>query len=157
MATDYFLKLDSIPGESADSKFKGEIDIQGFSLGAQNSGSMAHGGGGGAGRVEYLNVSISKRVDKASPKLLELVSNGKHIAKAELFCRKQGGEQMVFYTVTLTDVLVTSVSQNGASHDHLLETITFDFGKFEEKYTAQDAKGNKAGDVAMAWNIKENK
>ena len=30
-AVDYFLKIDSIPGESTDSKHKNEIDIEGWS------------------------------------------------------------------------------------------------------------------------------
>jgi len=47
MATDYFLKLDGIKGESKDSKHKDEIDLLSFSWGATQTGAHASGGGGG--------------------------------------------------------------------------------------------------------------
>ena len=51
MAVDVFLKIADIPGESADSKHKGEIDVLSYSFGASQTGTMAYGGGGGAGKV----------------------------------------------------------------------------------------------------------
>jgi len=41
MATvDYFLKLDGIEGESQDYKHKGEIDVESFSWGVSQVGTM---------------------------------------------------------------------------------------------------------------------
>ena len=48
-AVDYFLKIEGVDGESNDSKHKNEIEILSFSWGATNTGTTAHGGGGGAG------------------------------------------------------------------------------------------------------------
>ena len=50
-AVDYFLKIDGVDGESTDDKHKGEIDILSWSWGVQQSGTMAHGGGGGEGKL----------------------------------------------------------------------------------------------------------
>ena len=37
MAVDYFLKVDGIPGESADAKHKDEIDVLAFSWGVSQT------------------------------------------------------------------------------------------------------------------------
>ena len=70
-AVDYFLKIDSIPGESADDKHKNEIQCESWSFGATQSGSFAAGGGGGAGKVQMQDFHFVKKVDKAGPKLLD--------------------------------------------------------------------------------------
>ena len=155
MATsDIFLMIDGIDGESADSKHKDEIDILSWSLGASNAGSMAHGGGGGVGRVSFQDLHFTKRVDKSSPKLLEHCANGKHIKKAVLVGRKQGGDQMDYMKITLTDILVSSFQQAGHGEDS--EQVSINFSHIEYVYTAQNEKGAKAGDTAMKWNIKKN-
>ncbi|HSD18218.1 MAG TPA: type VI secretion system tube protein Hcp [Thermomonas sp.] len=154
MASDIFLKIEGIEGESADGKHKGEIDILSWSLGASNAGTMAHGGGGGTGKVSFQDLHFTKRVDKSSPKLLEHCANGKHIKKAVLIGRKQGGDQMEYMTITLTDLLVSSFQQAGSGEDS--EQCSVNFSHIEYKYTAQNEKGAKAGDTAMKWNIKKN-
>jgi len=47
MASDIFAKIGDIKGESLDSKHKDEIDVQSFSWGVSQTGTLAHGGGGG--------------------------------------------------------------------------------------------------------------
>ena len=66
MSPDIFLKLDTIKGESKDSKHKGEIDISSFTFGLSNGGSWAAGGGGGAGKVGRL---FDKVIDAVSSKM----------------------------------------------------------------------------------------
>ena len=154
MSADMFLKIDGIEGESADGKHEKEIDILSWSLGASNAGTMAHGGGGGAGKVSFQDLSITKRIDKSSPKLLEHCASGKHIKKAVLIARKQGETQMEFLKVTMTDLLISSWQQGGA--DEASEQISINFSHIEYSYTAQNEKGQKAGDVGMKWNIKKN-
>src|SRR5256885_2098026 len=43
---DYFLKIEGVEGESQDSKHKDEIQVLSWSLGEQQAGTMAFGGGG---------------------------------------------------------------------------------------------------------------
>ncbi len=154
MATDMFLKIDGIPGESADGKHKDEIDVLSWSFSASNAGSMAHGGGGGQGKVSFQDMHFTKRVDKSSPKLLEHCASGQHIKKAVLVGRKQGGEQMDYLKITMTDILVSSFQQSGSGDDS--ESFAFNFAHIEYTYTAQNEKGAKAGDTGMKWNIKKN-
>jgi type VI secretion system secreted protein Hcp len=114
MAVDYFLKIDGIQGESADDKHKNDIELQSWSWGAQNVGTFAAGGGGGAGKVNVGDFVVMKYIDKASPKLIEACTTGKHISSATLYCRKAGGTQQEYLKITLTDVLVSNYETHGA-------------------------------------------
>ena len=51
MAVDYFLKLDGIQGESADTNHKDEIQIMSWSWGGSQVSSVAGTGGSGAGKA----------------------------------------------------------------------------------------------------------
>ena len=70
MASDIFAKIGDIKGESADAKHKDEIEVLSFSWGVTNAASSVAGGGGGAGRATFQDLSIVHTIDKASPRLL---------------------------------------------------------------------------------------
>ena len=115
MAVDIFLKLDGIKGESQDSKHKEEIDVMSYSFGASQSGTMSYGGGGGAGKVQFQDLSFTHRVDKSSPILFLHCANGAHIKEATLTNRKAGKEQQEYLVVKLYDVLVSSCQQSDSA------------------------------------------
>jgi type VI secretion system secreted protein Hcp len=79
MASDYLLEIDGIKGESRDDKHKDAIDVMSFSWGASNPGSFATGGGGGAGKVSFSDISFMSQVNKSSPELMTACATGKHI------------------------------------------------------------------------------
>ena len=105
---DAFLKLDGIKGESADSKHKGEIDIESFSWGMTQTGVSATGGGGGAGKVRLIDFCLVAKTSSASPLLMLNCANGAHIKEANFVVRKAGGEQLEYLKIKLTDVLISS-------------------------------------------------
>lgn len=157
MASDIFLKIDGIKGESQDKAFKGEIDIDNFSFGVQNSGDMGRGGGGGAGKANFQDFHFNKRVDKASPLLMLACASGKHIAKADLIVRKAGGnKQEEYYTVKFTDILISSFDNSGTENDNPMESISFNFAKIEFYYKEQDEKGGLASTANAGWDLKKN-
>src|SRR5512135_2455806 len=110
---DYFLKIDGIQGESQDKTHKNEIEIESFSWGANQTGTAAHGGGMGAGKVQMQDFNFVMRVNKSSPKLMLACANGEHIKNAVLVCRKAGKEQQEYLKITFTDILVSSYITNG--------------------------------------------
>lgn len=112
-ASDYFLKIDGIDGESEDAAHKGEIEVLSWSWGVSNAGSMSTGQS--TGRRQYEPIIIRKRIDKSSPLLFKGCATGKHIAKAELTVRRQGatGGPEDYYTITLEDCFVTSYQTSG--------------------------------------------
>ena len=114
---DAFLKLDGIKGESTDSKHKGEIELLSFSLGANNSATLATGSagqGGGAGKVHFSDIQVTKKVDSSSPLLMLNCAGGSHIKEGNLVVRKAGGDQLEYLKIKLTDVLISSVHTTGS-------------------------------------------
>jgi type VI secretion system secreted protein Hcp len=155
-AVDYFLKIDGIDGESADETHRGEIIIDSFSWGMSNSGTFSGGGGGGAGKVSMQDIHFTRRLDKASPKLMLACATGQHIPTAKLTCRKSGsdGSQVEYYTITLTDVLVSSVSTGGSSGDPLpTESISLNFTKIEWVYVPVGADGKPGEPVRAEYDL----
>jgi type VI secretion system secreted protein Hcp len=158
MAVDMFLKIDGIKGESHDDKHKDEIDVLAWSWGASQSGSTHMGGGGGAGKVNVQDISVTKYIDKSSPLLMKACCNGQHINEIHLIVRKAGDKPLEYLKLKLNDCLVSSISTGGSGgQDRLTENISLNFAKFQTTYTAQDAKGSAAGEVPFAFDIKMNK
>ena len=157
MAVDMFLKLDGIDGESRDSKHKGEIEIESFSWGASNSGSAAHGAGGGAGKVSMQDFSFVTRVSKASPKLFLACASGQHIRSGLLTVRRAGERQEEFLKVTMTDVLVSSWQQQGSAGDEVpTDQVSMNFAKIKVEYTEQSSTGASGETTSAGWDVKAN-
>ena len=104
---DMFLKLDGVDGESQDSEHKGEIQIDGFSLGAVSPRDAFTNQAAGAVRMSH--VTIRAKVDKSTPKLFTKIAKNEKIPSAVLTCRKAGKEQFEYFKVTLSEVLVVKV------------------------------------------------
>jgi type VI secretion system secreted protein Hcp len=153
---DYFLKIDGIQGESADSKHKGEIDVESWSWGESQGGSMAFGGGGGAGKVQMQDFHFVMKVNKATPKLLIACATGEHIKKAELTCRKAGKEQQEFLKYTFTDILISAYQTGGASSGSVIpnDQISFNYAKIEVEYKEQKSDGSLGGPVKVGYDLK---
>ena len=159
MAVDMFIKIGDVAGESNDKVHGGEIDVLAWSWGMSQSGSMHIGGGGGAGKVNIQDLSLTKYVDKSSPNLMMACSNGKHYPEAKLTIRKAGGDNQVEYLIiTLKEVLVSSISTGGSGgEDRLTENVTLNFAQVQVDYQPQKADGGKdGGPVKYGWNIRQN-
>ena len=90
MASDIFAKIGDIKGESPDDKHKGEIELLSWSWGVTQSGTMAHGGGGGEGKANFNDFNFTHHIDKASPVLMKACATGEHIKEATITVRKAG-------------------------------------------------------------------
>ena len=143
MAIEYFLKFGSIQGESQASKHKNEIELLSWSWGASNPTSVT-GSGMSTGKVSMSDLSFTKRVDKASPKLLELLVTGKHIDDATLICCKQTGDKTPqdYLTIKLKEVFVSSYQTGGSAGDDLgSESVSITYGNINYDYKMQKPDG----------------
>lgn len=158
-AVDYFLKVDGIDGESADSKHKNSIDVESWSWGEVQSGTHSAGGGGGAGKVSMQDFHFVMKINKASPKLMLTCATGQHIPKAVLTCRKAGGKQEDFLIITMSDLLVSSYQTGGSGHSDIVPTdqISMNFAKIEIEYKPQDPTGKTGNPVKTGYDVKANK
>jgi type VI secretion system secreted protein Hcp len=157
MAIDMFLKVEGASGESADANHKDWIDIQSYSWGATQNGTMSSGGGGGSGKASFNDLHVSTSMDKATPSILKHCSSGKHLGEVKLSICKAGGSQIEYSTVVLKDVLVTSVQFSGGSGEQVQTSYSFQSSKVEQHYWVQTAQGGKGAESQMGWDIKENK
>lgn len=157
-AVDYFLKIDTIEGESTDDKHKNEIDVQSWSWGETNVGTHAGGGGGGAGKVSMQDFNFVMRVNKASPKLLLACANGQHIKEALLTCRKAGGDQQEYLMIKFSDLLVSSFQTGGSAGDVVpMDQIALNFSKIEYEYKPQKKDGTLDSAIKTGYDLKLNK
>ena len=155
---DYFLKIDGIEGEAPDAKHKNEIHLDSFSWGESNAGSMAHGGGGGAGKVSMQDIHYTCKLGKQSPKLALACADGEHIKKAVLTARKAGKEQHDYYVVTVTDLLISSYQIGGHGGEvTIVENVSLNFAKIEWDYKEQKIDGSLGGSVKAGYDLKLNK
>lgn len=157
MAVDMFLKLDGCDGESADDEHTNEIDVLAYSWGMTQSGSMHIGGGGGSGKVNVQDMSITKYLDKATTVLMQKCCSGKHFTSAVLTCRKAGEKPVTYLKITMEEVLVSSVSEGGSGgDDRQTENITLNFAKVKVEYTPQKADGTAGAASELGFDIRKN-
>jgi type VI secretion system secreted protein Hcp len=158
-ATDYFLKVDGVQGESEDAKHKGEIDVVSFSWGETNSSGLAgHGGGAGAGKVAVQDFHIVKRFSKASPSLFLACASGKHLKSAVLTVRKASKGQQEFLVYKFTDVFVSSYQTGGSADDpeRPIDQVSFGFARIEVEYRPQKPDGSLEAPIKAGWDVLKN-
>src|ERR1700737_1620240 len=110
MAVDMFIKIDTVDGESRDKTHKKEIDVLAWSWGMSNSGSAHVGGGAGAGKANVQDLSFTKWVDSATPKLALACCAGKHFKDAVLVVRKAGEKPVEYLKIKMDVVIIWAVS-----------------------------------------------
>ncbi|SDI38612.1 Hcp family type VI secretion system effector [Aliiruegeria lutimaris] len=158
MAVDMFLDIEGeIEGESQDYEHSKEIDVLAWSWGMSQSGTFHVGGGGGSGKANFQDISVTKWVDVSSPVLMLYCANGDHFKSAVLTVRKAGKTPVEYIVMTMTDVLITSVSTGGSGgEDRLTENVTLNFRQIEVNYKQQSPAGDVESEKDFGWNIAEN-
>jgi type VI secretion system secreted protein Hcp len=154
MATDYFLDIDGIKGEATDKTHAGKIQLLSFGWGASNTGSFATNSGGGAGKATFSDFSFAMNINKASPELMLSCATGKHIAKAQLICRKAGDKQQEYMKVQFHRPSGFLVSDLGCERDSDgLDQPELRHVKYE--YAPQKADGTLDTPVIRGYDIKK--
>ena len=157
MATDYYLKLDGVEGESQKEGHTKEIEVASWSWGGTNDGSFALGAGGGTGKFHAHDLNVNAYLSKASGKLLQACTKGSHIDKGVLSARKSGGDNKPydFLKITLEHCLVSSFNTNGSQGvEQLIDSITLNFTKVTYEYFAQDpSKGTVSSTGSISYDL----
>ncbi|MFT3849330.1 MAG: type VI secretion system tube protein Hcp [Propionivibrio sp.] len=159
MAFDAFLKVDGIPGESTDDKHNDWIEITSYHQGVSQpaSATASSVGGASAERVNFDAFSISKQVDKASPKLFEACCTGKHIKEVVIEVCRAGGDKQKYLEIRLEQVIISSYNQDGGG-EFPAESVRFSAGKYKMTYSQQKrADGSLGGNVSGGWDLTQNK
>jgi type VI secretion system secreted protein Hcp len=158
MAHDMFIKIDDIKGESMDAKHSDEIDILSWSWGMTQTGTAQLGPGGGAGKVQINDLTITKYVDRSSPILLKQCCSGKHMKTAVLVVRKAGGTPLEYLKISMEDLIIAAITHGGnGSDDKLTENVTLNFARVKLEYVPQKKDGSGDASIPMGWDIAANK
>ena len=140
MAVDYFLKLDTVPGESVAQNHSGEIQVLSWSWGGTQTSTVSATTGSGAGKVSLSDLNLMIEFDKSSPKLLQGLTKGQHYATATLAAVKSGAGNANYLTFALTEVFIASL-QFSASSEVPSVSLSLTYKSFQMDYYTQDAEG----------------
>ena len=148
LACGMYLRLPGIPGDSEDIDHKDWILIMSYSYeGAKESDVAA---------PEYGDFSITKYVDKSSPKLAEAMNTGELFREVRLVIVSGNGTNM---TYLLEDVKITGVRVHsaiaGVSMTHL-EEVSFTYEKIGWVYTSPGTGDTAPESVSSGWDIVKN-
>ncbi|MFI5120182.1 MAG: Hcp family type VI secretion system effector [Thermoanaerobaculia bacterium] len=158
-AVDMFLKLDGVAGESQATDHKGEIQLAGFRLGLTSPRDSFTNQATGVRRWSHLSMRSS--VEMSTPLLFQKLASNAKIPKAVLTCRKAGGAQFPYFTVTLSDVLVVKVETGEleAQGGDVIPHCDFDlaFSHVEISASPQTAGGPTSGCNMFADDLASNK
>ena len=159
MPSKIFAKLSEIKGESADTKHKDEIEVLSFSWGVTNSVPPGAGGGGGAGKATFHDLSFVHRIDKATPLLLKACATGTHIKEATITHRRGSTTPQEYLVVKLNDIIITGVTHTGAADQPETgsETVSMSFAKVDFTYKAQKANGTLDAGLSFKYDLIANK
>jgi type VI secretion system secreted protein Hcp len=154
--SDFYLKIEGIKGESEAIGFEEQMQIESWSMGANNAGSAGLGTGLGSGKVSMQDFHFVIANGKASAQLMLAVCKGNHIPEAVLSCRKTGGDgsPYTYYKYTFNDLVISSF-QSGASSALPMEQCAFNYTKITLEYFQQKADGTVALTNTIAYDTKK--
>ena len=136
MATDIYLQIDGIKGESTDDKHKDWIEVLSYS---QPAGASAPGSAEAEKtEVKSGEIVVTKKTDSASPILRRFCSSGKHISKVtlDLWCIQRPNQRRQ----KSGDAVISKVGPAAAPHDKAdtpTESVSLNYGKIQWTYTQQ--------------------
>ena len=158
MANDIFLKIDGIKGEATDVNHPNEVEILSWNWGVSESFISSGSSGVVGGIPKIANLVVSKQVDKASPNLLRACLKVKHIKDVVLTQRRPGAGKVNFLTITLQDVLISSLTDVEADAAATpTETVAFNFAKVIYEYVPKKPNGQPDTPVTLKWDVKARK
>ena len=144
---------DDAKGESLEENHKDWVQILSLSHRIDHPESATrHIPGAGVAQAEFGNFVITKFVDKATPNIMKLASNGKLLPKVDIEILKAiGDKQTKYLTHELKNVLVTSFQSNVDGSGDVTETITLSFDHLATTYTSVAQDGTSKGNVAFKY------
>ena len=108
---------------------------------SQIPGTFTAGGGGGAGKATFQDLSIVHKIDKASPSLLKACATGGHLKEATITHRKAGKGQQEYLIIKMNDVIITGVALGDTNGDGGIGDR--ESGVCQGRFRVQAAKGRR--------------
>jgi type VI secretion system secreted protein Hcp len=136
---DIFLNVPGIPGDATQRGFENWIDVTSFNLG--ETFVPPKSAGGARGVASLMDITLTKPVDRSSPKFASAISKGERFLTVDLDVTKTIGRdqnnQKPYLEYTLHDVILTSfteVATSGTSATDVRDAISLDATKIDFKF-----------------------
>jgi VCBS repeat-containing protein len=145
---EYYIRIDGSPEW---------LQLEGFSMGLSNSGSLG-GAGGGAGKASATDVHSVLGSSSTIVELTEALATGGHIKNVEIEAYRAGGDKgdLLVDQYYFEDVLVTGLNTGGSAFG-TANSLSFDFAKFNHGHVEQDDKGGVGAITEAGFDFAENK
>ena len=143
-ASDIFLQLDGIKGESVTIKFEDQMEIFSWSFGLSRAvASAATGGAARSGKLCASDISVMKQFDKSSPQIMTNMVSGKPIPKGKMtFVRLNGDLPAPYLVIELNNVLISSYQVSGSSDERPVDSVSLHFSTAKVTYTQTNPDGS---------------
>jgi type VI protein secretion system component Hcp len=150
MATDAYLLIDGVTGESQATGMTNNIELDSFSFGASNSADIG-GKGLSGGKCSLSDFSFTCAVDQASYQILNNLYMGKPVATCTFSLRKSTGatNPYTYLSVIMTNCYVTSNSIGGGGVGMPTQSVSIAYEQINYQYYTQDSA---SGSVTLAGN-----
>lgn len=155
MASDAYLLIATVDGESVAQGMTNNIELDSFSFGASNPADVG-GGGLSAGKCSLSDFSFTCAVDKASYQILKALYTGQHIATSTFSLRKSTGAATpyTYLQVTMTNCYITSNSIGGGSQGVPSQSVSIAYEQILYTYYTQDTSSGAVTQAGAAtYNI----
>lgn len=150
MPVDTFLKIDGIPGESSDPKYKNWIEVLSFSWMIERKVVPDFRSAEARGGCRTDPFTVVKKIDTATPLLFNAVVNNKSLELKIELCRASGSDRVTYMEYTFEDCRIISIKTNLQS-ELPFEELGFIFRKSTMTYIQQKrADGTPGGNISAA-------
>ncbi len=130
----------------------GPIEVESWSFGASQAGSIASNAGLGAGRVTFNPFSITKTIDKSSPLLMQACAAHQIFPTVTMTVSPSAGVPADSQMITLKNAFCSVYQQSASSgDDRPTESLSFNYSKIIYNYAPQGAAATRGG-----WDLKAN-
>ena len=152
-ASDYFLKVDGVSGETTQTGLTGYIDIDTFKWSTEQLSTISTTGSMTAGKAQFNELEVTKPVDTTTPLLFQKLASGQVINTVEVLARKTATAPYLRYC--FQKVLISKQEQAG-DDDMPRETLNFRFIAGGQQVTRQNADGTMGASVFGGWDLRTN-
>lgn len=132
-----YLKIGDIDGESTERAHKDWIVIESISQGLEQLTQASSGSTRRRGSVALKDLTITKKLDKATPKLMEMCAKGLVVPKLELDLVANG---KIYYKLSLNNVRITSINTSSLCDTDclLFDEVSLSYTKISWEYWNSD-------------------
>ena len=159
MASNMFLKLDGIKGESADSSHKDWIEILSWSHNiSQPTSPVRDSSGATVERANHSDISITKYVDAATDGILGKCGAGKVLKKATIECFRADGDNkpIKYLDIDMEKVVISNYNISAGAGDVPMENISLSYGLIKYTYIEMKEDGKAGGSKPVIMDLVKN-